>query len=188
LARTSRWRARRSARSRSRSRIPPIWIGPTRIASGARHGWRCWYVNPHNRIDTDRATVEVYRAALDEYGKPFRGIPGAARVFVARSREEAIRVCAPYLGAKYRAYQQWGQNQAMPAGDNDLGVNSKSCCAIVLCSARRRGRWTRSFGFHRTTGINHLVMSVQWPGMPQNLALDQLSMLARGCIPKVRRG
>ena len=27
---------------------------------------------------------------------------------------------------------------------------------------------------HRATGINHLIMSVQWPGMPQSLVLDEL--------------
>ena len=41
---------------------------------------------------------------------------------------------------------------------------------------------------HRATGINHLIMSVQWPGMPQNLVLDELHMLAEEVFPKVRRG
>jgi hypothetical protein len=40
----------------------------------------------------------------------------------------------------------------------------------------------------RATGINHLIMSVQWPGMPQSLALEQLHMLAEDVFPKVRRG
>ena len=41
---------------------------------------------------------------------------------------------------------------------------------------------------HRTTGINHLIMSVQWPGMPQSMALDELHMLAEEVFPRVRRG
>ena len=41
---------------------------------------------------------------------------------------------------------------------------------------------------HRATGINHLIMSVQWPGMPQSLVLDELHMLAEEVFPRVRQG
>jgi hypothetical protein len=34
----------------------------------------------------------------------------------------------------------------------------------------------------------HLIMSVQWPGMPQSLALEQLHMLVAEVFPKVRQG
>ena len=36
--------------------------------------------------------------------------------------------------------------------------------------------------------INHLIMSVQWPGMPQSLALDELHMLAEEVFPRVLQG
>src|SRR5882672_7644737 len=105
---------------------PPIWIGANAdpaIRRAARLG-DCWYVNPHNRIDTIVRQVEVYKRALDEYRKPFpREFPARREVFVARSRDEAIRLCAPFLGAKYQAYEQWGQSQVMPEGDNNLGVD-----------------------------------------------------------------
>ena len=121
---------------------PPIWIGANAdpaIRRAARLG-DCWYVNPHNRIDTIVRQVEVYKRALDEYGKPFpKEFPARREVFVARSREEAIRVCAPYLGAKYAAYQQWGQDQAMPAGDNDLGVAFDELLAEEVFPKVRRG-------------------------------------------------
>ena len=46
------------------------------------------------------------------YGKPFpKEFPARREVFVARSRDEAIRLCAPFLAAKYQAYEQWGQEQ-----------------------------------------------------------------------------
>ena len=90
---------------------PPIWIGANAdpaIRRAARLG-DCWYVNPHNRIDTIVRQVEVYRRALDEYGKPFPAeFPARREVFVARSRSEAIRLCAPFLSAKYKAYHAVG--------------------------------------------------------------------------------
>src|SRR5262249_32783841 len=75
---------------------PRVWIGANAdpaIRRAARLG-DCWYVNPHNRMDTIVRQVEVYRRALDEYGKPFpKEFPARREVFVARSREEAIRLC-----------------------------------------------------------------------------------------------
>jgi hypothetical protein len=41
---------------------------------------------------------------------------------------------------------------------------------------------------NRTTGINHLIMRAQWPGMPQSMALDELHMLAEEVFPRVRKG
>jgi alkanesulfonate monooxygenase SsuD/methylene tetrahydromethanopterin reductase-like flavin-dependent oxidoreductase (luciferase family) len=170
---------------------PPIWIGANAdpaIRRAARLG-DCWYVNPHNRIDTIVRQVDVYRRALDEYGKPFpREFPARREVFVARSREEAIRVCAPYLGAKYAAYQQWGQGQAMPAGDNDLGVEFEELLRDRFLLGSPDEVADGILRLHRATGINHLIMSVQWPGMPQSLVLDELQMLAEEVFPRVRSG
>jgi alkanesulfonate monooxygenase SsuD/methylene tetrahydromethanopterin reductase-like flavin-dependent oxidoreductase (luciferase family) len=170
---------------------PPIWIGANAdpaIRRAARLG-DCWYVNPHNRIDTIVRQVDVYKRALDECRKPFpKEFPARREVFVARSREEAIRLCAPYLGAKYQAYQQWGQNQVMPAGDNDLGVEFDELIRDRFLLGSPDEVAGQILRLHQQTGINHLIMSVQWPGMPQSLALDELHMLAEEVFPRVRRG
>jgi len=147
---------------------PPIWIGANAdpaIRRAARLG-DCWYVNPHNRIDTIVRQVEVYKRALDEVGKPFpREFPARREVFVARSREEAIRVCAPYLGAEF---------EELLRDRFVLGSPDEVAEAILK--------------LHRATGINHLIMSVQRPGMPQSLVLDELRMLAEDVFPRVRAG
>jgi alkanesulfonate monooxygenase SsuD/methylene tetrahydromethanopterin reductase-like flavin-dependent oxidoreductase (luciferase family) len=156
---------------------PPIWIGANAdpaIRRATRLG-DCWYVNPHNRIETIVRQVEIYRRALDEYGKPFPAeFPARREVFVARSRREAMRLCAPFLSAKYKAYQEWGQGRAMVRDRFIIG--SPDEVAEQMLALRR------------ATGINHLIMSVQWPGMPQSLALDELHMLAEEVFPKVRQG
>jgi len=170
---------------------PPIWIGANAdpaIRRAARLG-DCWYVNPHNRIDTLVRQVEVYRRALDECGKPFpTEFPARREVFVARSRREAIRLCAPFLSAKYKAYHEWGQDRAMPAGDNDLGAELDELIRdrFIIGSPDVVAEQIRAL--ERATGINHLIMSVQWPGMPQSLALEELHMLAEEVFPKVLQG
>jgi alkanesulfonate monooxygenase SsuD/methylene tetrahydromethanopterin reductase-like flavin-dependent oxidoreductase (luciferase family) len=40
----------------------------------------------------------------------------------------------------------------------------------------------------RRLGINHLVMSTEWAGMPESLAIETIEMLAREVFPRVRQG
>ena len=170
---------------------PPIWIGANAdpaIRRAARLG-DCWYVNPHNRIDTIVRQTEVYKRALDECGKPFpREFPARREVFVAKSRAEAIRLCAPYLSAKYQAYNAWGQGQAMPEDDNDLGAEFEDLIRDRFLLGSPDEVAEQMLALHRATGINHLIMSIQWPGMPQSLVLDELHMLAEEVFPRVRQG
>jgi alkanesulfonate monooxygenase SsuD/methylene tetrahydromethanopterin reductase-like flavin-dependent oxidoreductase (luciferase family) len=170
---------------------PPIWIGANADAAiqrAARLG-DCWYVNPHNRIDTIVRQVEIYKRALDYCNKPFPAeFPARREVFVARSRQEAVRLCAPFLAAKYEAYNQWGQSQAMPEDDNDLGLDFDDLTRDRFLLGSPDEVAEQMLALHRATGINHLIMSVQWPGMPQSLVLDELHMLAEEVFPKVRQG
>ena len=39
---------------------------------------------------------------------------------------------------------------------------------------------------NRRLGVNHIVASVHWPGMPNSLALEQLEVLSREVMPQVR--
>jgi alkanesulfonate monooxygenase SsuD/methylene tetrahydromethanopterin reductase-like flavin-dependent oxidoreductase (luciferase family) len=168
---------------------PPIWIGANADAAirrAARLG-DCWYVNPHNRVGTIVRQVEVYKRALDEYGKPFPAeFPARREVFVAKSRAEAIRLCAPYLGAKYEAYRQWGQDRAMPE-DDTLAADFDELVRDRFLLGSPDEVAEQMLALHRATGVNHLIMSVQWPGMPQSLALDELHMLAEEVFPRVRQ-
>ncbi|MCZ6874255.1 MAG: LLM class flavin-dependent oxidoreductase [bacterium] len=170
---------------------PPIWIGANAdpaIRRAARLG-DCWYVNPHNRIDTIVRQTELYKRALDEYGKPFPAeFPARREVFVARTRDEAVRLCQPFLQEKYKAYHAWGQSKAMPAGDNDLGVDFDDLIRDRFLLGSPDEVAEQILKFNQVTGVNHLIMSVQWPGMPQNMVLDVLHMLAQEVFPKVRQG
>ena len=158
------------------------------IRRAARLG-DCWYVNPHNRIDTIQRQTELYKRALDEYGKPFpQEFPARREVFVAKTREEAMRLCAPFLVEKYSAYAQWGQGNAMPEGDNDLNLDFDDLVRDRFLVGSPDEVAEQMLNLHASTDINHLIMSVQWPGMPQSMVLDVLHRLAEEVFPKVRQG
>jgi alkanesulfonate monooxygenase SsuD/methylene tetrahydromethanopterin reductase-like flavin-dependent oxidoreductase (luciferase family) len=133
--------------------------------------------------------TELYKRALDEYGKPFPAeCPARREVFVAKTREEAMRLCEPFLAEKYKAYHQLGQDQHMPEGDNDLGQAFDDLVRDRFLVGSPDEVAEQMLKLNQSTGINHLIMSVQWPGMPQSMVLDVLHLLAEDVFPKVRHG
>ncbi len=169
---------------------PPIWIGANAdvaIRRAARLA-DCWYINPHNTLTTIERQMDLYKRALDEYKRPFpREVPMRREVFVAPSRAEAIRRAQPYLEEKYKAYRAWGQDKVMPAGDDfDHGFDDLLEDRFLLGSPAEVA--DQMIRLNRRLGVNHIVASVHWPGMPNSLALDQLQILAEEVMPQVRRG
>ena len=167
---------------------PPIWIGANAdvaIRRAARLG-DCWYINPHNTLATIERQLDVYKRALDEYKKPFPAeLPMRREVFVAKSRAEAIRLAQPHLEEKYKAYRAWGQDRVMPQGDDfDHAFAELLEDRFLLGSpgevAEQMVRLNRRFG------VNHIVASVHWVGMPNRLALEQMQILAEEVMPQVR--
>jgi alkanesulfonate monooxygenase SsuD/methylene tetrahydromethanopterin reductase-like flavin-dependent oxidoreductase (luciferase family) len=168
---------------------PPIWIGANAdvaIRRAARLG-DCWYINPHSTLTTLARQLDIYRRALDECGKPFPDeLPMRREVFVAPTREEAIRQAQPFLEVKYKTYREWGQDKVMPAGDDfDHGFDELLEDRFLIGSPDQIAE--RLIDLQRGFGVNHLVASVHWPGMPNNLALEQMQILAEEVMPAVRR-
>ena len=133
--------------------------------------------------------MDVYRRALDELGKPMpEELPIRREVFVAGSREEAVRLCGPQLAGKYAVYAAWGQGKAMPAGDADLTAAFEDLARDRFLIGSADEVAEQMIALARATGVNHIVMSIQWSGMSQSLTLETLQRLAEDVFPKVREG
>jgi alkanesulfonate monooxygenase SsuD/methylene tetrahydromethanopterin reductase-like flavin-dependent oxidoreductase (luciferase family) len=169
---------------------PPIWIGANAdpaIKRAARLG-DCWYINPHNRIDTTQRQLSLYRETLAELGKPFPAeLPMRREVFVARTRDEALRLSRPYLESKYRAYHEWGQDRQMPKGDDNFAVPFEELVGDRFLLGSPDEVAEQIVGLNRALGVNHLVMSLQWPGTPHGLALETMHLMADEVFPRVCR-
>jgi alkanesulfonate monooxygenase SsuD/methylene tetrahydromethanopterin reductase-like flavin-dependent oxidoreductase (luciferase family) len=109
-------------------------------------------------------------------------------VVVAASREEAMRLAQPYLEAKYQAYHQWGQDKVMPEGDNDFAVDYDDLVRDRFLFGSPDEIAEQILDLVRRFGVNHFVMGVQFPGMPQAMVLEEMQMLAEEVFPKVRAG
>lgn len=168
---------------------PPIWIGANAdpaVERAARLG-DCWYIGPAVELSTVERQMALYRRALDAAGKPFPAeLPMRREVFVARTRAEAIRLCAPYLGAKYKAYHAW--RQELPADDSGFEQGFESLIEDRFLIGSPDEVAEQVLALHRRFGVNHLVMSTEWAGMSAGLATETIDMIARELFPRVRQG
>ncbi len=170
---------------------PPIWIGANADSAIRRAAQisDAWYVNPHNRLDTIERQVEVYKRALDDAGKPFPAeFPMMREVFVAPTREEAIRNCAPTLGTKYKAYHQWGQDKVMPKGDDNFDLEFEELTKDRFLLGAPDEVAEQIIGLAKRFGVTHTVLGIQFPGMAQSLITEQMELLAAEVFPKVEQG
>ncbi len=168
--------------------MPPVWIGAN-ANIGIRRAARMadtWFINPHNKIDTIAQQMEIYKRALDACGKPFPDeLPMGRELFVARSREEAIRLARPYLEVKYNAYRAWGQDKVMPSGDafnNDFEDLMQD--RFLFGSPAEIIEQIQVL--QRRFGVNTVMLGIHWAGMPNNLAMEQMQMLSEEVFPALR--
>jgi alkanesulfonate monooxygenase SsuD/methylene tetrahydromethanopterin reductase-like flavin-dependent oxidoreductase (luciferase family) len=168
---------------------PPIWVGANAdpaVERAARLG-DCWYIGPAVEITAVERQMELYRRALDAAGKPFpTELPMRREVFVAKTKADAIRLCAPYLGAKYQAYHSW--RQELPGDDSGIGQNFEDLIGDRFLIGSPDEVAEQILALRRRVGVNHLVMSTEWAGMPESLAVETIEMIATELFPRVQQG
>jgi alkanesulfonate monooxygenase SsuD/methylene tetrahydromethanopterin reductase-like flavin-dependent oxidoreductase (luciferase family) len=169
--------------------MPPIWIGAN-ANIGIRRAARmadCWFVNPHGKLDTLMQQLDVYKRELDACGKPFPAeFPMAREAFVARSREEAIRLARPSLEAKYQAYRDWGQDKVMPASDHfDLNFDDLVRDRFLIGTPAEVTE--QIISLRKRFGVTTLILGVHWVGMPKSVSLEQMQLIAEEVFPAVRQ-
>jgi alkanesulfonate monooxygenase SsuD/methylene tetrahydromethanopterin reductase-like flavin-dependent oxidoreductase (luciferase family) len=169
---------------------PPIWIGANSdkaLRRAARLG-DTWVINPHARLDTlTRQMDEIYRPALEEFGKPFPDeIPIRREIFVAEDRETAVREAAPWLLEKYKTYRSWGQDKALPEGD-DFHEEAEELMRDRFILGSPEDCIREIDRYREQLGATEFIVRVQWPGMPNELALDNLRRIGESLIPHYSR-
>ena len=76
----------------------------------------------------------------------------------------------------------------MPAGDNNFAIDFEELVKDRFLFGSPGEIAAQILDLVRRFGVNHFVMGVQFPGMPQKMVLDEMQMLAEEVFPLVRAG
>ena len=164
---------------------PPIWMGANSDAAVQRIARMAdtWVINPHARLDTlIRQIHEVYFPALEEYGKasPVE-LPLMRELYVGVDRNAALREAGPWLFPKYQTYSAWGQDSAMPEGDDFSGEFEELLQDRFILGAPAQCI-EEIERYREALGITELLVRIQWPGMPQLQAMKNLELVGKTLV------
>ena len=168
---------------------PPIWIGANAdvaLKRAAEHG-DCWYINPHTTIETLVKQVDLYKGLLDKLEKPFpKEFPMRREAFVARTKDEAMRLASPFLAKKYASYHATGQSDQLPEGESLSGDFEKLVGDRFLIGSPDEVA-EQMISINKKLGVNHLIVSMEWAGMDKSMATDCMQLMAEEVFPKVNQ-
>ncbi len=167
---------------------PPIWLGANADGAVRRAAalGDTWFINPHQRMETTERQLEIYRRALDAAGKPFPDeLPLMREIFVAPTRAEAERLARPHLEEKYKTYHAWGQDNAMPPGDDDLSLAFEELMRDRFLFGSPDEVAEQIAGYHKRLGVNTMILGMHWVGMPHSQVVDAMRLFAEEVMPRV---
>jgi len=167
---------------------PPVWFAANNDGAVQRAAKMAdaWVINPHATLAILERQMTLYRSALRDAGKPPAAeVPLIKELYVAPDRRTAIQECRPFLEAKYKAYNAWGQDKALPEGDSfDVGFEELVRDRFIIGDADDCVRELKRYV--DALGVNCFIFRIQWPGMEQAKVLRTIKLLAERVMPAVR--
>ncbi len=150
----------------------PIWVAAQAdpaIRRAARLG-DAWLIVPSATLPEVAAQTRTYRAALAEYGRHPDCFPIERECYVGTSHEAALEECRGPLEYKYAAYAAWGLRGAAQMPFEDF-VRDRFIIGDKAAVQEQVARYREALG------VDHFIMRVQWPGLPQDKALASIRRL-----------
>jgi alkanesulfonate monooxygenase SsuD/methylene tetrahydromethanopterin reductase-like flavin-dependent oxidoreductase (luciferase family) len=131
--------------------------------------------------------MALFRSAAAAAGRPVpEEYPAIKELYVAETTERAVAEARPFIEGKYRAYARWGQDRFLPADERfDQPWERFAPGRFIIgdpATVIRELEW-----YERELGLNHVIGRVQWPGLPQALALKCIRLMGEAVIPYFRR-
>ena len=123
---------------------------------------------------------------LEKFDKPFpKEFPIRREAFVAPTREEAIKLAAPFLAKKYQSYHGTGQSDQLPEGESLDGDFYELVGDRFLIGSPEEVS-NQILTIKRKLGVNHFIFSMEWAGMEASVATDCMHLMAEEVFPNVK--
>ena len=166
---------------------PPIWVaanGDVAIERAARSG-HTWYVNPHATYGTIVRQVELYHETAREAGVQVPDeLPIGREIYVNEDRDRAFEEVRPFLGGKYEAYSQWGQEKALPGEESfRVGFEDLARDRFVIGTPED---CIRELEKYQALGMASGIFRMMWPGMELKRGIRVMELFAEKVMPHFR--
>lgn len=159
---------------------PPIYVA-AQVEAAVRRAARigdAWLIVNSSDLDTVAAQMAVYHTALAEAKRQPREYPIARECYVGTSHATAFEECRAALHYKYAAYAAWGLGRGssdaemfgMPFEDY---VRNRFIIGDAVSVKEEIAR------YREVLGVDHFIMRLQWPGLPQERVLGSIERLGR---------
>jgi alkanesulfonate monooxygenase SsuD/methylene tetrahydromethanopterin reductase-like flavin-dependent oxidoreductase (luciferase family) len=155
---------------------PPIWIAAkvdAALKRAARIG-DAWLIVPSSTCAELVPQMRFYRDALRAFGKPEPSdFPLTRECYVGTSQATALEECRAALTYKYKAYASWGLYGDATQFSIDEFARDRFIIGDESFVSEEIAR------YRETLGVNHFIMRMQWPGLPQERVLHSIRALGR---------
>lgn len=168
---------------------PQIWFGATAdpaIKRAALQG-DAWIATSMTEWGEMEQQVAFYQRTRQEAGLQGKGeFAKCVELFVGDDKESALKEAEPYIGAKYKAYYSWGMGDNVP-GDSGAGISDFAELARKRFIIGGVDDVIEDCLYHRDTlGVTHLIVRLNFPGMPMELVRRNIERFGREVIPAIR--
>ena len=86
---------------------------------------------------------------------------------------------------KYAAYHAWGLGRSRPDNKDELGQPFEELMEDRFFIGSPDDVAEQIIKFHRRVGMNHVVMSMHWPGLEVAASMDSMRIFAEEVMPRV---
>ncbi|MEI7714083.1 MAG: LLM class flavin-dependent oxidoreductase [Rhodospirillales bacterium] len=152
---------------------PPVWIAglvEAAVKRAARIG-DAWLIANATTLGATEPLMKVYRETLASLGKTPTEFPIARECYVGANHKTAMDECRAALEYKYNSYAAWGMESPTATMSFEELARDRFIIGDKVYVKEEIARWEEKLG------VNHMIVRVQWPGLPQEKVLGSIRRL-----------
>jgi alkanesulfonate monooxygenase SsuD/methylene tetrahydromethanopterin reductase-like flavin-dependent oxidoreductase (luciferase family) len=159
---------------------PPIWVAAVVDAAVKRAAQLgdAWLITNFAHLSVLVPQMAMYRKLLAEAKKQFPlEAPITRECYIGPTHAKALEECKAALQYKYGAYSSWGLDK-QSEGAESFAQPFEEFAKDRFIIGDKASVKEEIQRYQELLGVNHFIMRVQWPGLPQDNALRTIAALA----------